>query len=43
MTIKVGEIACFAVTVDAINVVVVVKGQGFLLLNLVHYSGNVYA
>ena len=42
MTIKVGEIACFAVTVDAINVVVV-KGLGFLLLNLVHYSSNVYA
>ena len=42
MTIKVGEIACFAVTVGVINVVVV-KGQGFLLLNLVHYSSNVYA
>ena len=42
MTIKVNDIACFAVIVDVINVVVV-KGQGSLLLNLVHYSGIVYA
>ena len=39
MTVKVGEIACFAVVKDAI----VVKEKGSLLLNLVHYLRNVYA
>ena len=38
MTVKVGEIACFIVTVD----VIAVKVRGSLLLNLVHYSRNVY-
>ena len=39
MTVKVGEIACSVVIVDAI----VVKERGSHLLVLVHYWRNVYA
>ena len=39
VTVKVGEIACFAVVKDA----AVIKEKGSLLLNLVHYSDNVCA